>query len=126
MVRFQIIGETPSKKNSKIITRSGKIIPSKQHSKWHTDALVQLYAQLSRIGFREPIERPVDVYINFYHENMIRRDSDNQASSIMDLLQDAGVLLDDRWQIVRCLSITNHYDKDNAHCTIQISEHMGD
>ena len=36
-------------------------------------------------------------------------------------LQDAKVLADDRWQIVRILSIFNHYDKGNARCLIEIN-----
>jgi hypothetical protein len=40
----------------------------------------------------------------------------------MDLLQDAKVLADDRWQIVRILNIYNHYDKGHARCLIEINE----
>lgn len=131
MIRFQIIGETPSKKNSKIFTKGRHIpIPSKAHQKWHDDAMLQLTGQLSRLpkeevpfGFGHPdgIEEPVSVTLTFYHGNMVRRDSDNQAASIMDLLQDAKVLADDRWQIVRILNIYNHYDKGNARCLIEIN-----
>ena len=123
MIRFQILGETPSKKNSKIWTRSGKLIPSKAHQKWKTDALIQLNSQICRT---EPmpnmIEDPVAVTLTFYHGDQVRRDSDNQTSSIMDLLQDAKVLADDRWQIVRILNIYNHYDKGHARCLIEINE----
>lgn len=131
MIRFQIIGETPSKKNSKIFTKGRHIpIPSKAHQKWHDDAMLQLTGQLSRLpkeevpfGFGHPdgIEDPVSVTLTFYHGTMVRRDSDNQAASIMDLLQDAKVLADDRWQIVRILNIYNHYDKGNARCLIEIN-----
>lgn len=131
MIRFQIIGETPSKKNSKIFTRGRHIpIPSKAHQKWHDDAMLQLTGQLSRLpkeempfGFGHPdgIEEPVSITLSFYHGDNIRRDSDNQTSSIMDLLQDAKVLADDRWQIVRILNIYNHYDKGNARCLIEIN-----
>ncbi|MBP5793792.1 MAG: RusA family crossover junction endodeoxyribonuclease [Spirochaetaceae bacterium] len=130
MLRFQIIGETPGKKNSKIWTRSGKLIPSKAHQRWHTDAMLQLTGQISRLpreefpygpGRPDGIEDPVHVTLTFYHGDQVRRDSDNQAASIMDLLQDAKVLADDRWQIVRILSIFNHYDKGNARCLIEIN-----
>ena len=92
--------------------------------------MLQLTGQLSRLpkeevpfGFGHPdgIEEPVSVTLTFYHGNMVRRDSDNQAASIMDLLQDAKVLADDRWQIVRILNIYNHYDKGNARCLIEIN-----
>ena len=123
MIRFQILGETPSKKNSKIWTRSGKLIPSRAHQVWHDDALIQLNAQLSTMGDERPqaIEEPVSVTLTFYHGDQIRRDSDNQAASIMDVLQDGKVLADDRWQIVRILNIYNHFDKGNARCLIEIN-----
>ena len=123
MIRFQILGETPSKKNSKIWTRSGKLIPSKAHQVWKSDALIQINAQLALMGAERPgtIEEPVSITLTFYHGDQIRRDSDNQAASIMDLLQDAKVLADDRWQIVRILNIYNHYDKGNARSLIEIN-----
>ena len=120
MIRFQIIGETPGKKNSKIWTRSGKLVPSAKHKKWHQDAMLQLQAQAA-ISKPEVIEWPVAVTLTFYHGDQVRRDSDNQAASIMDLLQDAKVLADDRWQIVRRLEINNEYDKGNARCLIEIN-----
>ena len=121
MLRFQILGETPGKKNSKIWTKSGKLIPSAKHQKWHTDAMLQLNAQMA-ISKPEVIENPVAITLTFYHGDQVRRDSDNQTSSIMDLLQDAKVLADDRWQIVRILNIYNHFDKGNARCLIEINE----
>lgn len=119
---FTIEGETPSKKNSKIRTRSGYMIPSAAHQKWHQDAMLQLHAQISCMRKPpEPIEQPVQVTLQFFHGDNVRRDSDNQASSIMDLLQDAQVLADDRWQIVRILNIYNHYDKGHSRCEINIT-----
>lgn len=120
MLRFQIIGETPGKKNSKIWTRSGKLIPSAKHQKWHQDAMVQLQAQMA-ISKPEVVDWPVSITLTFYHGDQVRRDSDNQAASIMDLLQDAKVLADDRWQIVRILNIYNHFDKGNPRCLIEIN-----
>jgi len=124
MLRFQILGETPSKKNSKVRTRAGKMIPSKAHEKWHNDALLQLNTQICRMAPDMPnmIEEPVSITLTFYHGDQVRRDSDNQAASIMDLLQDAKILADDRWQIVRILNIYNHFDKGNARCLIEINE----
>ncbi len=126
MIRLQITGETPGKKNSKIWTRSGKLIPSAKHQKWHADALEQLQSYLDLVALGDelpgPIDYPVSVTLTFYHGDQVRRDSDNQAASIMDLLQDAKVLADDRWQIVRILNIYNHFDKGNARCLIEINE----
>ena len=126
MIRLQITGETPGKKNSKIWTRSGKLIPSAKHQKWHADSLKQLQSYLDLVALGDelpgPIDYPVSVTLTFYHGDQVRRDSDNQAASIMDLLQDAKVLTDDRWQIVRILNIYNHFDKGNARCLIEINE----
>jgi Holliday junction resolvase RusA-like endonuclease len=130
MLRFQILGETPGKKNSKIWTKSGKLIPSAKHQKWHTDAMLQITGQVSRLpkdewpygaGHPDGIDYPVAITLTFYHGDQVRRDSDNQTSSIMDLLQDAKILADDRWQIVRILNIYNHFDKGNARCLIEIN-----
>lgn len=124
MLRFQIYGETPSKKNSKIWTRSGKLIPSKAHQAWKATAIDQMAMQLELMNAKErpqKIDYPVAVTLTFYHGDQVRRDSDNQAASIMDLLQDAKVLADDRWQIVRILNIYNHFDKGNARCLIEIN-----
>lgn len=128
MIRFQIMGETPSKKNSKVFAKvKGHLvpIPSKAHQKWHEDAMLQLnsYMGLVMLGDDkpEPIDYPVSITLTFYHGDNVRRDSDNQAASIMDVLQDAKILADDRWQIVRILNIYNHYDKGNARCLIEIN-----
>lgn len=123
MSRFIIKGETPSKKNSKIRTRSGYMIPSKAHQKWHEDAMLQLTAQISRLSAAERpqmIDYPIRVTLSFIHGDMVRRDSDNQTSSIMDLLQDVKVLSDDKWQIVRQIHINNDYEKNEAKCLIEI------
>jgi Holliday junction resolvase RusA-like endonuclease len=131
MIRFQIIGETPSKKNSKIWTKGHKLIPSKAYQVWHMDAGIQIASQIARMAASdrpvaegtnvEGIDYPVAVTLTFYHGDQVRRDSDNQAASIMDLLQDEKVLADDRWQIVRILNIYNHFDKGNPRCLIEIN-----
>lgn len=106
------------------------MIPSAKHQKWHTDAMLQMQSQLAVLTSHDfvfeagqpiGIDYPVAVTLTFYHGDQVRRDSDNQAASIMDLLQDAKVLADDRWQIVRILNIYNHFDKGNARCLIEIN-----
>lgn len=118
-----VYGETPSKKNSKVYTRGGRFIPSAAHREWHQGALIDLAVQKKRMGADRPSRigpHPVSVRMTFYHGNNVRRDSDNQASSIMDLLQDARILKDDCWQIVREITIINRFDKGHARCEIVI------
>lgn len=131
MLRFQILGETPAKKNdNKFNTKTKAVYKTKGCQKWHQDAMLQMQSQLAVLtshdfvfeaGQPGGIDYPVSVTLTFYHGDQVRRDSDNQAASIMDLLQDAKVLSDDRWQIVRILNIYNHFDKGNARCLVEIN-----
>ncbi len=124
MIKLTVYGETPSKKNSKVYTRGGRFIPSAAHREWHQGALIDLAVQLKRMGPERPllIEYPVAVCMTFYHGNNARRDCDNQTSSILDLLQDARILADDRWQIVREITVKNRADKGHARCEIDIEK----
>lgn len=117
--QYTIIGETPAKKNSRVInTKTGRSFPSKTYTAWHKDALLQIMGKRPK----EPINKPVLVHLVFTHGDYRRRDSDNGCSSIMDLLTDAGVLIDDNWQIVRDIAITNRYEKNAPKCEITIQE----
>lgn len=118
MIRLQIMGETPAKKNSKVITKSGAIIPSERYREWHKSAMQQIDAQCHVVT---PIEKECCIKMVFYHGDKRRRDSDNGASSILDLLCDSRILSDDKWEIVRKLQIENEYDKNMARCIIEIS-----
>lgn len=114
-------GETPSKKNSRINTRSGRSFPSKRYVKWHNDAVRQICKQqmtgkILSIGNDEQVK----LTATFYHGDLKRRDSDNQLSSILDTLVDAGVLVDDNWRIIPHKEIFDIYDKDNARCVITL------
>ena len=127
MIRFQVIGETPSKKNvNKFNSKSKRVYKDKHFLKWHTDALLQLNSQLCRIDpMPNLIDYPVIITIDFYHGDYVRRDSDNQVSSIMDLLQDAKILADDNWKIVREIRVMNQYEKNEPRCVIEISPFKG-
>lgn len=120
--RFIIEGETPSKKNSRRTLRNGKTIPSARFVSWHNDASFQIVCQKRPA---KPIERPLAVRLVFYHGDHTRRDSDNGATSILDLLKDTLVIADDNWMIVRQIEIENHYDRNNAHCDITLTDYKG-
>ncbi len=99
-------GETPSKKNSRINTRSGRSFPSKKYSEWHKSAVASLKKQWQG---KPPADFPLAVYADFFHSTKRKRDADNQLSSILDTLVDAGVLLDDNSMIVRVLRARNFF-----------------
>lgn len=115
-LKIVLTGETPSKKNSRINTRSGRSFPSKKYSGWHKTAKMQVLAQTvpEQFGFGLVLS------IRFVHGDLRRRDSDNMVSSILDLLVDSNVLLDDNWQIVNRIEVDNSYEKGNPHCLITL------
>lgn len=116
-MKLVIIGETPSKKNSRIVLPNGKNIPSKQYRIWHESAKLQVRAMSTGA---DTICYPVSISLSFFHGDLRRRDSDNGTSSILDTLVDCGIIKDDNWEIVRILNVYNYYDKNNARCEIDI------
>jgi Holliday junction resolvase RusA-like endonuclease len=98
---YKLTGETPSKKNSRIGLRSGKNIPSERYQKWKKAKYIELLHQ----GILcPPIDKPLKIDFFFYHADNRTHDTDNQISSILDLLKDAKVIKDDNWKIVKRIS----------------------
>lgn len=116
---FTIIGETPSKKNSRINTSSGRSFPNKNYVRWHSSAITQIRMQDIK---PMPIGKRLSLTLTFYHGDMKRRDSDNQCSSILDTLIDAGIIADDNWKIIPIKHIYDSFDKGNARCVVNIEE----
>lgn len=85
-----IKGRIPSKKNSRINTRSGRSFPSSKYTAWHKDASMQIKDAKPQTekGF----------VLTFYMPDDRRCDLTNKAESVMDLLVDNGVIEDDAWQ----------------------------
>lgn len=120
MIReFYLPFETPSKKNSRVYLRNGRNIPSKRYRLWHDQAMAYIMPQINKTA--EIITDPVQINLVFTHGDYIRRDSDNQVSSILDLLQDAEVIIDDNWTIIKSIQVYNDYDKNNPSCKILIT-----
>lgn len=119
MTRLTIHGEAPSKKNSRINTRSGRSFPGRRFSLWHESAVSVIKSQWKR----EPVKGPAEIIIAFFHKDRRRRDSDNQTSSVLDTLVDAGVLEDDSWRIVRRITVDNYLDpQKKGRCEITVME----
>ena len=116
---FTIIGETPSKKNSRINTRSGRSFPNQRYVRWHNSAIMQIRMQSIK---PMSVGKRLSLTLAFYHGDMKRRDSDNQCSSILDTLIDAGIIADDKWKIIPVKHIYDFFDKNNARCVVSIEE----
>ena len=124
MLSFKIEGETVAKKNSKqVFIRGGRpiVTTSERYKKWLESAKIQLIPQINLIKIQLPIKERVSVRIEFFHGDNRRRDSDNGLSSILDLLVDVGVLVDDKWQIVKYLTVKNE-NADKSFCLINIDK----
>lgn len=121
MMVFTVEGETPPKKNSRINTRSGKSFPSKRYKAWHDASVLALRADLASGRLqRIPSECRVKMKCVFFHGDLRSRDSDNQLSSILDLLKDVKIIEDDNWKIVPEKHVYDVYDKGNARCIVTL------
>ena len=119
--QYLIKGRIPSKKNSRnIFVRGGKQfnIPSKQYKEWHKQATMQLL-----IAGQIRFESVCDVQMEFYLPDNRACDLTNKAESVMDLLVDCKILLDDKWQVVpRVFLESKGVDLDNPRVTVWIKE----
>lgn len=102
--QFTIFGETPCKKNGQSFNRKSKSMYKKApFYRWHGEALKTLLASVRP-------DRPLTsakIEITFYHSDIKRRDGDGALTSIQDLLQDAGIIEDDRWQLIGTPTVTH-------------------
>lgn len=115
-MKITLFGRVPSKKNSRIHTRTGMSFPSANYTAWHKDASNQL-----KFFKKDPMEIPRTVTITFFFPDKRRTDLSNKAESIMDLLVDNGFLADDSWQVVnKLVLIGGGVDKDNARAEIEL------
>lgn len=120
---FYLSNETPSKKNSRVTnTKTGRTFPNKRFTQWHASALKELRPQIIKAGIKEPIEEPIELTLVFIHGDKRRRDSDNGASSICDLMTDSELIVDDNYNIIPVIHIYNRYEKNAARCEIIIND----
>jgi len=109
-----LLGSTPSKKNSKIISCRGSrplLFPSSKYTAWHKDAMLQLTGQ-------KVITAKVFTLV-FYAGDNRKFDLTNKSESIMDLLVDGGLIEDDNYSVVKELCLRfGGVDKNNPRCEI--------
>lgn len=104
---FTLSGRPCSKKNSRrIFTHGGRgkitNIPSEAYERFKVDALWQLKSIKAAFDddFVFPILKNVRVVTDFHSKGKLQFDPDNAHTGILDILQDAGVVLNDKQ--VRC------------------------
>lgn len=107
-----INGSTPSKKNSRINTRSGRSFPSSKYTAWHKEASSQV------VGHKQ-IPTGSTLTITFIAGDKRKFDLTNKAESIMDMLVDNAILEDDNYSIIPSLVLKyGGYEKDKPRCII--------
>lgn len=132
-LRFEYHGVVYSKKNSKRIitnsrTKRPMIVSSNKAKEMEKDMADQFSAQyLSKVIVNLPIEtihgKPLEIHIMIWQKDRTRRDLDNQATSILDALVAAGVLLDDSVNVIQKLTVEMMgIDKYDPHVVIEIME----
>ncbi len=99
-VVLTVKGKPTSKKtNARFIPgKIPRLIPSAAYLAYEASACLQLAVQYKA----PPIEEPCQVNARFYRDN--RTDVDNMAGGLLDILQKAGVIKNDR--LVYGLSVT--------------------
>lgn len=118
-----IPGRVPSKKNSRRLICRGKSpisLPSLAYRAWHEEQMWRLTLWKQTSLFHDPL-RHCAVRITLYFPNDQAADLSNKAESIMDLLVDAGVIEDDRWQVVHGLTLEGFMDRKEPRAEIEIS-----
>ena len=121
MIKFTLNHLTPSKKNQKrIVFVRGKtmILPSQKHEEWHEEQMWILKT------LKIPLQtKPVMIAMTFYSDSKRRGDLDNKASSVLDLLKDAGILEDDDWFHVPNIILNfGGVDKLSPRCEVELTE----
>lgn len=117
IVTLKLEGNVPSKKNSRVRTRSGSSIPSKAFTQWQESALWQVKQQTRARFFT-----PVSVEVTIYFPTQVRADLDNRLTSILDMLVEALIIRDDKWQDVPSLSARAVYRKGQGGADVTITE----
>lgn len=110
IANYRLEGETPSKKNSRQVFKGGRNIPSKRYLEWLKRSEIALFRQ----GILVPaLSCPIEIRMTFHHSDERTRDTDNQVSSVLDLLKGIKVIKDDNWKIVRRISAEALKDKES-------------
>jgi Holliday junction resolvase RusA-like endonuclease len=117
IITLQLAGNVPSKKNSRINRGDGMSFPSKRFEDWQNDALKQV-----RMQTRTRFLKPVGIEVIIYFGTKGRADLDNRLTSILDMLVEALVLKDDKWQDVPRMAVQAEYRKRDPGAFIRISE----
>jgi len=110
---MRIVGRPITKKNGRVNTGRGFTVASKAYRDWERDACWQLKSERAYDG-------KLSVNILFEMKGKLDADLDNLTTSVLDMLQKAGIIGDDKY-VVEMKTIKKHGYKDWA-TNIEIEE----
>lgn len=118
----------PSKKNSQrmVINKTTlKVMPmpSLQHEKWHKSHFSFFLNQKKKMeaeGFQLPIYR-CKVKVYFYFPESGVRDLSNKFETLADILTDTGIILDDRYQVLKPVTLDGWCDRSRPRTEIWLT-----
>lgn len=111
-------GRIPSKKNSRISTRSGRTFPSKKYTEWHKDAISQVEASKLK-----PIRAHTPIVFILYAPDKRKADLSNKWESVADMLVDCSRFVDDNWFVLDDIHMKfGGVDRDNPRGELYIDK----
>lgn len=135
LIKLTYHGTVLSKKNRHIISSHGAVIPDKKARANENDMIQQFTLQLRKYGLvdifiKDETDRILEakqkhtryfVKFDLYAANEIRRDLDNQATTLFDALVKAGALADDSRKFIEGFAVYDKgTDKGNPRAEISI------
>jgi len=121
-INIIINGRIPSKKNGKIVICRGSrpmLISKPEFQAWHEEQMWRL--KTLRLP-KEPVTRCI-ISIEYYAPDLRSSDLDNKNTTILDLLKDANLIIDDNWHCVHELnSKLIAIDRENPRAEITITK----
>jgi len=123
----------PSKKNQQRIavnrqTLKPILLPSAQHEKWHADqykVFTKAAAGMADQGYSLPIAR-AKIKVLFYFPDSKNRDLSNKFETIADIMVDAGIILDDRFKVLKPIYLDGWVNRSRPRTEIYLTMITGD
>jgi Holliday junction resolvase RusA-like endonuclease len=118
----------PSKKNQQRIavnkaTLKPILLDSEQHAKWKKENLeiFKRYAELMAMeGFRMPLTR-AKIKVLFYFPDSKDRDLSNKFETIADIMVDTGILMDDKFKVLKPIYLDGWVKRDRPRTEIYLT-----
>lgn len=103
-VELRFEGTIPSKKNSRVNTSDGKSFPNNKFVQWQKAAIQSL-----RLQTRHRFFKPVSLEAIIYFGTIGKADIDNKVTSLLDMMHEALLITDDKWQNVPIMKVQAEY-----------------